>query len=61
MTLRRMTEPITIRQKVQYDFIEVFELNLRAFGQGNEARVVDALRMNHTVFVPERSLVVTAK
>jgi predicted N-acetyltransferase YhbS len=56
-----MTEPITIRQKVQYDFIEVFELNLRAFGQGNEARVVDALRMNHTVFVPERSLVVTAK
>jgi len=54
-----MTERITIRQETHYDFNEVFELNHLAFGQDNEAKLVDALRNNPNVFVPELSIVAT--
>lgn len=54
-----MTGPITIRQENKDDFKEVFELNHIAFGQDNEAKLVDALRSNPTVFVPELSIVAT--
>lgn len=54
-----MTEQITVRQETNYDFNEVFELNHIAFGRDSEAKLVDALRNNPTVFVPELSLVAT--
>ena len=54
-----MTEQITIRQEKKDDFREVFELNHIAFGQENEARLVEALRNNQTAFVPELSIVAT--
>ena len=55
----RMTEQISIRQETQDDFKEIFEVNHIAFGQVNEAKLVDALRRNQTVFIPELSLVAT--
>ena len=54
-----MTNKIAIRQETKDDFNEVFELNHSAFGQDNEAKLVDALRNNPTVFVPELSIVAT--
>lgn len=54
-----MTEQITIRRETQDDFREVFELHHIAFGQDNEAKLVDALRNNQTAFVPELSIVAT--
>lgn len=50
---------IKIRQETKDDFTEVFELVRRAFGQNDEAKLVDALRNNPTAFVPELSLVAT--
>ncbi len=52
-----MTKQITLRQERKDDFKEVFEVNHIAFGQDNEAKLVDALRNNPTVFVPELSIV----
>ncbi len=54
-----MTEQLTIRQEAPNDFNEVFEVNQIAFGQDNEAKLVDILRSNPTVFIPELSLVAT--
>lgn len=54
-----MTEQLTIRQEKPNDFNEVFEVNQVAFEQDNEAKLVDALRNNPTVFIPELSLVAT--
>lgn len=54
-----MTEQIKIRREKQGDFREVFELNHIAFGQDNEAKLVDALRINQIAFVPELSIVAT--
>lgn len=54
-----MTDEITLRQEKQADFADVFELNKIAFGQENEAKLVDALRNNPTAFVPELSIVAT--
>jgi predicted N-acetyltransferase YhbS len=54
-----MTKQIILRQETQDDFKEVFEVNHTAFGQDNEAKLVDALRKNKTVFVPELSIVAT--
>ena len=50
---------IVLRQETQADFSEVFEVNHLAFGQDNEAKLVDALRNNPIVFVPELSIVAT--
>ncbi len=52
-----MTDNIILRQETQADFLEVFEVNHLAFGQENEAKLVDALRHNETAFVPELSIV----
>ena len=52
-----MTEKVIYRQETQNDFQEVFELNHKAFGQQNEAKLVDALRKNPNVFIPELSIV----
>ncbi len=53
-----MKQPI-IRQEIPEDFTEIYNVNLIAFGQENEAKLVDALRRNLTVFIPELSLVAT--
>jgi len=54
-----MPQQITIRQETQNDYKEVYKLNHIAFGQDNEAKLVDALRKNRTAFVPELSMVAT--
>ncbi|MFC4873645.1 GNAT family N-acetyltransferase [Negadavirga shengliensis] len=54
-----MTERINIRQETKDDFSAVFEVNHLAFGQDSEAKLVDALRNNPVVFVPELSIVAT--
>ncbi len=52
-----MRDLLTIRQETVKDYKKVFELNCIAFGQKNEARLVDVLRNNSDVFIPELSLV----
>ena len=54
-----MTEQLIIRQETPNDFNEVYEVIQIAFGQDNEAKLVDALRRDPTVFIPELSLVAT--
>ncbi len=54
-----MTKQLTIRQETPDDFENVFNLNQIAFGQDNEAKLVDSLRRNLKVFVPELSIVAT--
>ena len=54
-----MAATVTIRQETEADFVDVFEINRLAFGQENEAKLVNALRNNKTVFVPELSIVAT--
>lgn len=56
-----MDKRVTIRQETKDDFKEVFNVNHIAFGQVNEAKLVDALRNNQTAFVPELSIVATDK
>lgn len=46
-----------IRQEQPEDHKAVFQLNSLAFQQDGEARLVEALRLNSEVFVPELSLV----
>lgn len=55
--MNRITDKIEIRQETADDFPEVFTINRSAFGQDNEAKLVEALRNNPKVFVPELSLV----
>lgn len=55
-----MSEQIKLRQETKNDFSEVYEVNNLAFGQENEAKLVDALRNNSAAFVPELSIVATA-
>lgn len=52
-----MNEQIILRQETWEDLNDVFNVNLIAFGQDNEAKLVDALRKNPSVFVPELSIV----
>lgn len=52
-----METEIIIRQETAADFAAVFDVNRLAFGQDNEAMLVDALRANETAFVPELSIV----
>jgi putative acetyltransferase len=54
-----MKERIIIRQETKDDFKEVFEVNHIAFGQDNEAKLVDTLRNNKSVFITELSIVAT--
>ena len=54
-----MTVVVIYRQETQDDFSEVFELNNKAFGQDNEAKLVNALRNNPNAFIPELSIVAT--
>jgi len=54
-----MTEQLTIRQETSDDLKEIFEVNHIAFGQENEAKLVDALRNNGRIFIPELSIVAT--
>lgn len=46
-----------IRPEQPEDYKAVFQLNSLAFQQDGEARLVEALRLNSEVFVPELSLV----
>jgi predicted N-acetyltransferase YhbS len=52
-----MIKVITIRQEVAADHSAVYALNCAAFGQDNEAKLVNALRKNNAAFIPELSLV----
>lgn len=54
-----MPEQVKITQETKDNFEEIFEVNRTAFGQDNEAKLVDALRNNQKVFMPELSLVAT--
>jgi putative acetyltransferase len=56
-----MTEHITLRQETTDDIKEIYEVNLSAFGQDNEAKLVDALRNNSGVFVRELSIIAIHK
>src|SRR5690606_11529196 len=47
---------VKIRQETSDDFNAVFEINKLAFGQDNEAKLVELLRQSNT-FVPKLSLV----
>jgi predicted N-acetyltransferase YhbS len=47
---------VFIRQETKRDFSEIFVLHSKAFGQDNEARLVNLLR-NSDTFIPELSLV----
>ena len=49
---------LVIRQETDADFLNVYELNKAAFGQDNEAKLVDALRKSKA-FIPDLSLVAT--
>jgi putative acetyltransferase len=46
-----------VRQETKADQRAVFEVNQQAFGREGEAKLVDALRKNAEVFIPELSLV----
>lgn len=52
-------EKITIRKETEADFPEVFKVHHLAFGQENEAKLVNALRNNPAVFIPALSIVAT--
>ena len=52
-----MTKQITLRQETEEDFNDIFEVNNIAFGQDSEAKLVNALRNNPAVFIPELSIV----
>lgn len=52
-----MTQQIILRQETPNDFKKVFELNTLAFGEDNESKLIDALRKNTDVFIPELSIV----
>ena len=47
---------VTIREETEPDFSDVYEVNKSAFGQDNEARLVELLR-NSNAFIPGLSLV----
>jgi len=49
---------VVIRQEVQADFSDVYDLNKIAFGQDIEANLVDLLRKSNA-FIPNLSLVAT--
>ena len=49
---------VDIRQELETDFKYVHELNKAAFGQDNEAKLIDLLR-NSNAFIPKLSLVAT--
>ncbi|MFN8417486.1 MAG: N-acetyltransferase [Cytophagaceae bacterium] len=52
-----MLSNLHIRQESVHDYAEVYELNRLAFEQDGEAKLVDALRKNSDVFIPELSIV----
>jgi len=49
---------VVIRQELAIDFSTIYELNKAAFGQDNEAKLVDALRSSKS-FIPDLSIVAT--
>lgn len=52
-----MKQQIILRQEQSRDFEEVFTVHSQAFGSENEARLVNNLRNNLKVFLPELSIV----
>lgn len=54
-----MITQVLIRQENKKDYDQIFEIVAAAFGQENEAKLVNALRNNAEDFVPQLSLVAT--
>ncbi len=52
-----MKQLITVSKEKKSDHAQVFHVHLQAFGRPNEGRLVDALRANAEVFIPELSIV----
>lgn len=52
-----MTERLILREETPKDFKDIFEVNKIAFGQENEAKLIETLRNNTKVFIPELSIV----
>lgn len=50
---------VFLRQEINSDFPEVYDLNLLAFGEKTEANLVNALRKNQDAFIPKLSIVAT--
>lgn len=52
-----MDKQILIRKEKKDDYKEIHHVNLVAFGQENEAKLVEDIRKNPNIFIPELSLV----
>lgn len=56
-----MIADVTIRQEAYGDHLDVFALNRTVFERDDEAMLVDTLRKNKKVFIPELSIVAILK
>lgn len=52
-----MIEELILREEEASDYKKVFEINFAAFKQENESKLINALRNNFDVFIPELSIV----
>jgi putative acetyltransferase len=52
-----MIEGLLLREETINDYKRVFEINLAAFKQENESKLINALRDNISAFVPQLSIV----